>query len=330
MTGDVSWVEVLVRMVDGPDLPVHGVVRCRYSDDDARRDGFGWMSGMRPVVLTGGRAGDDGARVWRHGPRLRVERMDGTPLMISDGHTSWRFSDGQPPLEYVDADVRYLGDGTELLERRPATDWIGDDFTRPTGPIDTTVFLGREAWTLDLAPPPHKPFPIRIVVDRETGLLLQSRNDGAGVVDEWVEFEVGGTFDDRLFTYAGPVRSAEERQRQMRAEHEADANRRRNWFRANVSGVPMVVDVRADLSVQYLHTLDERTGAFEATLGSDRAVSGFLTRRPRSDEPWMLRIAEPVHRWSTRSFDWALAVHGVELADGELARLQGLLGGADT
>ncbi|BDC70166.1 hypothetical protein [Prescottella equi] len=102
MTGDVSWVEVLVRMVDGPDLPVHGVVRCRYSDDDARRDGFGWMSGMRPVVLTGGGAGDDGARVWRHGPRLRVERMDGTPLMISDGHTSWRFSDGQPPLEYVD------------------------------------------------------------------------------------------------------------------------------------------------------------------------------------------------------------------------------------
>lgn len=185
--------------------------------------------------------GDDGARVWGHGPRLRVERMDGTPLMISDGQTSWRFSDEYPePLEFVDADVRYLGDGTELLERRPATDWVGDDFTRPNGSIGTTVFLGRDAWTVELAPPSHKPFPIQIVVDRETGLWLQSRNDGAGVVHEWVEFEAGETFADSMFTYSGPVRSAEERQRQMRADHEAVANRRRDWFRANVSGAPLV------------------------------------------------------------------------------------------
>jgi len=330
MSGDVSWVEVLVRMVDGPDLPVRGVVRCRYADDEARRGGTGWVSGMRPVVLTGGGAGDNGVRVWRDGPRLRVERMDGSPLMISDGHTSWRFSDEHPdPLEYVDADVRYLGNGTELLERRDATDWVGNDFTKPTGPIGRVVFLGRDAWAVELAPPSHKPFPIQIVVDRETGLTLQSRNDGAGVVDEWVEFEVGGTFDDALFTFSGPVRSAEEERRRQRSSHEEDASRRRDWFRANVSGEPLTVDVRADLSVRHVHTLDETTGAFEARLGDDRTISGFLTRRPRSAEPWLLRIADPVHRWSTRNFDWALAVHGVELADGELDRLQAQLSAHD-
>lgn len=326
MAGNVSWVEVLVRMVDGPDLPVHGVVRCRYADDEARRGGLAWVSGRRPVVVTGG-AGADEVRVWRDGPRLRVERLDGTPLMVSDGHTSWRFSDEDPePLEYVDADVRYLGSGTELLERRPTTDWVGDDFTKPTGPIGTTVFLGRAAWTVELAPPSHKPSPIQIVVDRETGLWLQSRNDDAGVADEWVELEVGGAFEDSLFTYSGPVRSAEEERRRQRENHERDEERKRDWFRANVSGEPLLVDVRADLSVRYVHTLDVDTGAFEASLGEGHAISGFLTRRPRSAEPWSLRIAEPVHRWSTRDFDWALAVHGIDLADGELARLRGLLG----
>lgn len=330
MSGEASWVEVLVRMVDGPDLPVHGVVRCRYTDDEARRGGTSWMSGPRPVVFTGG-AGDDAVRVWRDGPRLRVERMDGSPLMISDGHTSWRFSDEHPdPLEYVDADVRYLGNGTELLERRRANDWIGDDFTRPTGPIGAAVFLGRDAWTVELAPPSHKPFPIQTVVDQETGLWLQSRNDDAGIVDEWVEIDVGGPFDDNLFTYSGPARSAEAERRRRRDDHESEANRRRDWFRANVSGESLTVDVQADLSVRYVHTLDETTGAFEASLGDDRAITGFLARRPRSTEPWTQRMQEPVYRWSTRDFDWAVSLHGAGLSDGQLARLQTLLRADDS
>ncbi|MGQ0631291.1 MAG: hypothetical protein ACT4P1_09625 [Sporichthyaceae bacterium] len=122
-------------------------------------------------------------------------------LIVGDD-TCWQLERGHnDPITKPASSVHYFYGGTELLRRRGAEDFLGDDFTRPTGPVGSTVFPGRPAWTVELAPPPHKPHPLQLVVDAETGIVLQERNDGFGSVDEWVEFVVGEIFDEGLFTY---------------------------------------------------------------------------------------------------------------------------------
>ncbi len=118
--------------------------------------------------------------------------------------------------------VHYAFTGTDLLARRDLGDFAGDDFTRPTGPVGATTFLGRTAWTVELAPPDHKPFPLQLVVDAETGLILQQRNDGFGSVDEWIEFVVGEPIPPDLFVWDGPARTVHDEQVRMHAAHEAD------------------------------------------------------------------------------------------------------------
>ncbi|MGW6694417.1 hypothetical protein ACWF62_11635 [Rhodococcus sp. NPDC054953] len=172
-----SWIQVLVAMDEGPTAPVHGVVR--VVDPERTPELVSWASAGAPPVFVG--LGGDEVRLWRDGPRTRIDTRTGEPLFICDGDTAWRFEHDEPPLRADARRVHYLGPGRELAVTRPATDWLGNDFTRPTGPVVDTEFLGRRCWEVELAPPPRKPAPIRLIVDAETGAVLQQRNDAAGL-----------------------------------------------------------------------------------------------------------------------------------------------------
>ncbi|WP_031940197.1 hypothetical protein [Prescottella defluvii] len=326
-----AWVQVLVTMADGPSLPIRGVIR--QTPDKPERINFAYV-GQTPMFV--GVGGDD-VRIWRDRSKVRVENLDGHPLFITDGENAWRFDQpGQPPLRSTAERVRYLGTGSELLVNRPAHDWLGEDYTRPAGPIEDLAFLGRDCWSVDLLPPPRKTGLLRMVVDRETGAVLQSGNVGEGGNDgndgnapaeiwvRYVELTVGDPIDPELFTWSGPTRDFDEDRRGHAALHRAEQDRKREWFRTNISDTLPVLRVPLPLRIEELHTLDEETGAFQASMAAGFA-SGMLARRPRSDEPWNLRWHGSVHRWSTEGFDWAATLHGVDLDPDALAALQAAL-----
>ncbi|HEX8769033.1 MAG TPA: hypothetical protein VF714_11715 [Jatrophihabitans sp.] len=333
----LSWVGLLTLMVDGPDLPVRGVISSREGADPSQQY-FGWtvfqgeplpvFAGFAPAVddeagaepgglseLAGpadsvGAVGAAGAveeepvltRVWRSGRRVRLERPDGRPSLIVGDERCWQFRGDDPvPVESPTRAVVYQGNGTQLLHRREAGEFTGDDFTRPTGPVGETTFLGRPAYTVELAPPAHKPFPIQLVVDRETGLVLQQRNDGFGSVDEWTEFVVGGEAEDELFDWSGPARSEADERAEHEREWQADLAERTDWFRANVAPLPLRLELDVSVHV-HVHQPD---GSFEASIGESHL--GSLARRPSSEEDWPLSWSTVQHRWSADGWDWALS-----------------------
>jgi len=311
-----SWVALLTLMVHPPEPEptVRGAIRS-WPGEDESAGYFGWtaMAGDPLPVFTGLRliadeqeAAVPPIRVWRDGERIRVEEPGGAVTLIVGDDTCWQFDrEHDRPIASPRTALRYAGSGTELLTRREPAAFTGDDFTRPTGPVGATTFLGRTAWTVELAPPRHKPHPIQLVVDSETGLVLQQRNDGFGSVEEWVEFVVGEALDPALFAWTGPTRSAEDQRAEWGAREDADLAARRQWFNDNVTGSQLRVEV--DLA-PFVHEHDEQTGAFQASLGENHG--GILARRPRSSEPWDLGWSETQHRWSTRRWEWALTFYG--------------------
>ncbi len=326
-----SWVELLTLMVHGPDSEptLRGAIRSWHGDQETTEQ-LGWVaySGEPPPVFTGSRPsiGQQQAaapiRVWRDGPRLRIEESDGTLNLIVGDTTCWQFDrDHDTPVASPRTALRYAGNGTGLLARRDPAGFAGDDFTRPTGPVGGTTFLGRPAWTVELAPPAHKPHPMQLVVDAETGIVLQQRNDGFGTVDEWVEFIVGDKFDPALFVWDGRTRSPDEETAELEAEWEADLAGRRQWFSENVTAAPLRVEL--DLTV-LVHEYNEATGAFEASLGEPGM--GMLARRPRSDAVWELGWAQTQHRWRTTRWDWALTFYHDEPAPQSIEALKRQLG----
>ncbi len=314
------WIEVLVAMADGPSEPVHGTVRIVNPDDEPKR--FNFAYGGEPPMFVGLGTGD--VRSWRDGPCTRIETSTGEPMFITDGTTAWRFhEDEELPLRADARRIHYLGPGRELAVTRPSSDWVGDDYTRPTGPVVDTEFLGRRCWEVELAPPPRKPEPIQLVVDAESGAVLQQRNDAVGWSVSFVEVTIGAAVDPSLFIWDGPVRTNEAAQREMRARQDADRESRRRWFADNVTASPLRLTVTVPIDVSWVHTFSD-DGGFVADLG-EGSVSGALARRPRSDTDWDLRWSGRVHRWSTDAFDWAVTMHDVEIDDDVLAGLQKVL-----
>jgi hypothetical protein len=119
-------------------------------------------------------------RIARRGPLVRCETPEGRIHFIAGLETVWL---RDPAASGVVALPRRRGvnpapDDHDFGTARPTEDrWQGDDFTIPTGPEAAVTFLGRPAWEVELAPPPHKPYPLKIVIDAETGLVLRQAND---------------------------------------------------------------------------------------------------------------------------------------------------------
>ena len=344
--GAISWVGLLTLMVDGPDLPVSGVISSREGADASQHYfGYSTFEGEPMPVFagfTGAGPAEDGedsqadlpedighaveeepvlTRAWCSGRRVRLERPDGRPSLIVDDEWCWQFRGDDPvPVVSPSSAVAYQGNGTQLLHRRDSASFAGDDFTRPTGPVGSTTFQGREAYTVELAPPAHKPFPIQLVVDSQTGLVLQQRNDGFGTVDEWVELTVGEPLDEQLFRWQGPSRSEADERAEHEREWRADLAARVDWFRARVTPVPL----RVELEVAVLVHEYDPDGSFQASLGESGL--GMLARRPSAPGDWQLGWSRVTHRWSADGWDWALSWHDEQLTDAGLAALKRALG----
>ncbi|GGF12138.1 hypothetical protein [Williamsia phyllosphaerae] len=314
----VAWVEVLITMVDAPSVPIQGTIRRTGPVEPY----LSYGGDIPPVYVDG----VDDLLVWRDGPNVRVDTVDGAPLARTDGEHAWRWAFGQDlPLLGSAQELGYHGPGNELLTSRPASRWIGTDFAQPVGAIEEVEFLGRACWSFELAPPAHKPHPMQMVVDQRTGMVLEERNDGFGIAVGFIEFTAGIPIDATTFAWTGDIHTPEPWEvpdvRSPAAPSHAERKRRQlNWFRSHVTELDLAVSVRVDLDLVNLDAHDDN-GAFIARLGWG-PVSGLLARRRRSSLPWEEEWQDDAQTWSTPEHDWAVDLYGLVLDDAALADLQ--------
>ncbi|HTC68293.1 MAG TPA: hypothetical protein VK662_01895, partial [Acidothermaceae bacterium] len=223
----MSWPTLVVLMAfgNGPEPSLSGVVHVRAVEpDDTQPD-----AEVPGVGLF--RVNEDRHRVVKRGDLIRRERLDGRPMAIFGGDTKWIWLDGDE-LPTAFRSAAWGWDDHWVVQRPALKRWEGDDFTHPTGPVRATTMLGRAAWSVELAPPSHKPFPLTLVVDAETGIVLQERNDGFGSVTEWVELSFGAELSDDIFAWTGETLEPQN----GRAEHEREMASRRGWLAAQGIG----------------------------------------------------------------------------------------------
>jgi hypothetical protein len=313
MSDGISWDQLLTLMAHGPD-PEPAV---RGSITDWPGELFGCIPLGRPhPVLAGAgvRIGEDRSssiRVWRDGDRVRICDFDGALKLIVGAEFCWDFSeDAELPASSPASAVRYLLSGTDLLVRRGARELAGDEVIRP---IEPASFLGRPAWSVELTAP-RRPDPLRLVVDAETGLILQRRNDRFGVRAEWTEFVVGDPPPPDWLEWTGPSRSAAELRAAQRATAAADRRRRDKWIAEQRPP-------REDECPVWVHLYEPDTGAFHGDIGGRHP--GMLARRPAdAQDDWALGWDRPGHRWRDERWEWALYLYQDDLSPSGLADLE--------
>ena len=76
--------QVLLQMVHGPERTLRGVITSRDGAGASDRRVNWGVVGRENIPVFTGDPGTDSHRVWRDGARLRVERPDGSPVLIAD------------------------------------------------------------------------------------------------------------------------------------------------------------------------------------------------------------------------------------------------------
>jgi hypothetical protein len=258
-------------------------------------------------------------QVFSQGAKVRLENDPGSPMLLSDGQRTWAFgADDQLPVQSEGAG-RQSGSGTELAFRKTVAEMEVFGFGVPLGPFTRTEHVGRPAWAFRFAPPPNKPAAEKVIVDAETGLVLQSYFADFSGRSEWIEFEVVPKFDPSLFVWTGHFRTQAQVNAERRAEHDRDLALRAQWFRDNVTSAQL--DIRGPLEV--LVNEWYRNGRFVATISG--AVDASLCRRPRSSSRWRHGLSQVDHRWTDARWDWILSVWDVRLTNEELRQFQAQL-----
>jgi hypothetical protein len=307
----ISWPALVVLMAlgNGSDPSLSGVVHVRAVDpDDSQSDVV--LPGVGPV-----RVNENQHRVAKRGNLLRREHLDGRPMAILGHDMKWIWLDGDE-LPTAFRSAAWGWDDQQVVQRPPLSRWEGDDFTHPTGAVTATTMLGRAAWSVELAPPSHKPFPLTLVVDAETGIVLQERNDGFGSVTEWVELSFDPELSDDLFVWTGETLEP----RDWGAERDHEMASRKAWLAEQGIG-DLSWTSEASLEV---HHWDEVTGEFQAHLSVH--VSAAVLRRRRSETDWDTQNNWPhEYRWSDDEWDWYIG-SGAELQVDELSALRSQLG----
>jgi len=311
----ITWPQLVALMAlgDGSEPSLRGVARSRDArpvEDDEPADLE--IPGHGRYRLSEGRA-----RVFKRGNLVRRERMDGRPIAIQGVDSLWVWDgDADIPTVFPRRTTFWGWPDSPLTQRRGMDDWGGDDFTQPANRPTPTRFLDREAWQVELRPPPHKPFSLTLIVDAVTGLVLQQRNDGFHSLAEWEELELGVVLPDELFVWEGQTQQPPDRG----AEHEAEMGRRRQWLESQ--GVAALnLTIRSELM---LHE-QSADGTFYASVQA--GLNGSLARRPRSVEPWDITMNWPhMHRWTSAHWDWWLGTNE-PMTEDLLAEIKGQLPG---
>jgi hypothetical protein len=322
LTGSsINWPELVVLMAygDGTEDSISGELRVRevqevgdgFTDADFGGDGgrFEEHPQLGPV-----RVCDASMRAHRRGELVRLDRHDERPVVIFGRDTRWvDFGDDGVPTAYPRTTSSFSWNGQELLYRRPASRWEGNDFTKLTGPIESVEFLGRSAWEFELAPPSHKPYPLQMIVDAATGLLLREANADFGSVQEWASLNVDAVLPDELFVWDGPSKPPQDHM----AEHERDMARRQDWLAERAIAATLTLPLHL-----LPHEFDDETGSIYASV--EVQLTGTLLRRARSESVWpeVDTVHYPhSHRWSDERWDWFLGSDR-PLDDGQLAALR--------
>src|SRR3954471_4854532 len=160
---------------DGPDPSMRGIVRtveATYVEENEPADLE--IPGQGRYQTRDGRV-----RIYKRGNLVRREHLDGRLLAIEGVEYLWVWKgDEEVPTAFPRDSAFWGWPDSPLTQRRGMDEWRDDDFTRPTGPPTETRFLGRDAWQVELGPPSHKPFPLTLIIDAATGLVLHQRNNG--------------------------------------------------------------------------------------------------------------------------------------------------------
>ena len=145
-------------------------------------------------------------RVWFAPPdSWRIEDETGRLRWLANDEVfaRWGPGGGEPAWsEPRRPGVWHSGDmtATTLVRPRELLRPHNDDFTRPMGPVEQTEFLGRPAWQVLLAPPAHKPRPVRQILDVASGVTLAYRDPDGVSIAEFTAFETGVDLPAETFT----------------------------------------------------------------------------------------------------------------------------------
>lgn len=339
---ELPWVD-LARLMTHPQVSeptLKGIIRSHRSTEEPENSmSWGVLDPAgSPPLFTGlnhyqTRAPDQPAsptndiRVWRAGPKVRVERANHTPHLITDGVTAWTFTTTETPAEATrDARLEFAGAGTHLLRRRTAAELASTEYAKPSGPILRGQFLNRPMWRVEFETDSNSRRHLTLFVDETTGLVLHQSNEHTGAIDEWVELTVGDQLSPALFRYDGPTRMAAQRQAHERIEDEQQQGEKQDWFSRWVTATPLTGEVEISLPLNLLRRTAGDPGGFEASIGTDRGLRGTLARRTRSNSQWELGWATVDHRWSTQHWDWSLTIDQATLTETGLRAIQNHLG----
>jgi hypothetical protein len=294
------WERLRPLMLNGPDRPfaVQGTIVSTADGD--------------PVTT----------RAWLDGGRVRLERLDGSPVLIMGDSATWRFGGESLEFRTLVAPRRETDSWYEarIAFRRSETEADVFGFGEPVGPFAVVEHLGRPAWRFAFWPPRDKPAPMHVVVDAATGLVLRQHFADPARRIAWTELaEVASVPSDR-FTWSGPVVTQDEIQAEQEAEHARDMDERARWFHEHVTPTPL--DIRGPVSV--LVNSRSTSGRFSATLSGP--FDGSIARRPRTATRWRTGMASVDHSWTDERWDWALQVWSGALSADEVAELQRQLG----
>lgn len=290
-----TWPELIILMCFGEseELPFSGIVEVddRYADGEDE-----------PLPQT--------VRVHKSGARYRVETLEGELLFIKGSEREWRFSPGaeMPVMITQEDDEGFeFGSYAYAIVRPNPTNWRGDDFTTPTGPARHTTYLGRDAWEIELAPPPHKPAPILLTIDALTGMQMRWHSERFGDVFRWTEIEHDVVHGDELFDWTGECARS-----WLFAEDDAPEELREMIEREQRERAERLAALRMpDLHVELTAGPDLHAVEDDGSAHLSYDIEGFIVveRRPHSDDPWDHgSFPGESAEWSDGDIDWYVRV----------------------
>ena len=299
----VPWNRIQLALMSPPPTPIRGTIVSREPESKH----FAGATVDHEVRESAATASEHTVHVWRDGARLRVESNDGEPLYFCDGVHSWTPRSDRGWLVSPASPHGYHGPGRQILTVRGPAEWSDDDFTRPTdSPITVGEYLGRTAWNVELAPPPGKPAAMQLVVDAETGAILQGRNDHFASHTSFTEFALDESRDDDFYRWQGPAQTQEEFRAELRREDARRREREAQWFADNVTPDPITISVPVTLAPEHVRHLDGDAIVFGLNGGAAGIVL-VVARRPRSSSAWVHPGGTRHARfWSTDLHDWAV------------------------